>query len=175
MRNDPFSRIGPDEPVFTEGVSTSPMVARLQSLPVQMHDVAMLVMVQPETIAYVDQATGEMLAADMVEYAVRNAGGSQVVLPLNPEGPTPGWRARLQLGPAVPGQAFNPSELVIEFPNGMVFFDGVLNVTGPWLDKVKRAGHVTVITGPIATTADAETIITTGRALHVHVPIEIKA
>ncbi|MFC1405707.1 MULTISPECIES: hypothetical protein [Streptacidiphilus] len=151
-------------PVGEHGVHTTSPVTRLLAQSLHLLGSPAILMIQPDTVSRVSES-GELIYADAIEVAVRGSGGKPLAVPpvLGSE-PAPGWTATLDL---------STDELLIHFPDGLVFYDGGLPTKGPWVPDVRKAGVVSVITGPIATIDDAETVILGGRASHVTVPITI--
>ncbi|MFI5990329.1 hypothetical protein ACIBAC_00545 [Streptomyces sp. NPDC051362] len=125
----------------------------------------LIIMIQPETMAYTSES-GELLAADTNEVAMRAAGGQALTLPPDfSDEPVDGWAGTLDLA---------TDELLLHFPSGHVFYDGTLPTTEGWVDQVRAAGSVIVVTGPMATLQDIEPLLMAGRLLWTRVPLVIR-
>ncbi|MFM9373218.1 hypothetical protein [Streptomyces sp. Da 82-17] len=161
------------EPAETSGVSASPPITRLQAQTAHLAGVPVIVFLQPETVSYVDAASGELRAADSVELSV-TASGAQRLAPVEfPPGVQDEWRARLDT---------RTDELVIHFPGGRVFYDGTAPTSDQWRTDVAARGRkrgnpqkvttsVVVVTGPMASVRDIEPVILAGRAHWLRVPL----
>ncbi|MER5862192.1 hypothetical protein [Kitasatospora sp. NPDC002040] len=148
----------------SHGVFSTPPVSRLRAQSASLLGEPVVVMIQPDTISFTS-LDGKLLTADTVELSVRESGGQPLVLPqtFGPE-VAPGWKARLTA---------RTDELVIHYPNGLVFYDGTMPTNGPWLSKVAAAGSLVMVTGPMAGLPDMEPVILAGRAMWVRLPLTV--
>jgi hypothetical protein len=141
-------------------------ISRLRAQSAHLLGEAVIVMIQPETVAYLGEV-GTLMSGDTTETAVKAAGGKPLTLPPNFAGePAPGWTAQL-----------NPvnNELVIRFPGGLPLYDGTMPTVERWRKDVADAGSVVVITGPMASPADMEPVLVQGRAHWTRIAITIGA
>ncbi|MBV1940803.1 hypothetical protein KUF83_30170 [Streptomyces sp. BV286] len=153
-----------EEDAVQAGVHTKAPITRLDAQSAHLLGEAVIVMIQPDTVT-VTAEDGKLLAADTVEMTVKQHGGEPLSLPPDFSGASvPGWTAHLNT---------ENDELLIHFPGGYVFYDGTMPTTEQWRKDTAAAGSAVVITGPIATVADIESVLVSGRAHWTRIPFTI--
>lgn len=156
----------PSKDANPHGVGPTPQVGRLNAQAAELLGHPAVILLQPDTVSYVDPDTGELLVSDMYEYAVRESGGQPLILPTQFAGPPAlGWAAHLNLA---------TDHMLIAFPGGQVLYDGGLPTPPNWRTKAFAAHSIVVVTGPIAGVPDIEPIIRSGRASWVRVGLTVR-
>lgn len=153
---------GRGRPPAGAGVGITPSAMRLDAQSAHLEPDPVIVIIQPDTPSLVGPL-GQLLVGDLIEKAVREAGGQPLRLPVvfGPER-TPGWTAQLTL---------TTGRLVIRYPNSTLFYDGSMPTEPRWRADVAATGDVVVITGPIADVANIEPVLTRGLATWVRIPL----
>lgn len=152
-------------PVDEHGLHTVAPIGRLRAQSAHVLGSPVILMLQPDSAGFM-KYSGETVYSDSTEVAVRHHGGKRL-MPPKPQfatDPAPGWTATLDTA---------TDELLIHFPDGLVFYDGTMPTNGTWVPDVRKTGAVAVITGPMPTLADVEPIIVGGRAHTVTIAITI--
>ncbi|WP_225732654.1 hypothetical protein [Nocardia sp. JCM 34519] len=123
-------------------------------------------MIQPDTLSYVASDPAATVV-DLVEAAVRENGGQQLVWPSDFAGePAAGWRGQLDVA---------SDQLLIHFPDGTIFYEGTMPTVARWQKDAREAAEkgIVMITGPIAGLADVDRVIRAGRATWIRIRLSI--
>ncbi|MEU5978475.1 hypothetical protein [Streptomyces sp. NPDC047315] len=141
-------------------------IFRMRAQSARIAEQPVIVMLEPETVSWLGE-DGSLRARDVTELAMTSHGARPFTMPPRFDADAaPGWKAYLSLA---------TSSMRIVSPNDMLLYEGTMPTTPDWPRDVAAAGNAVLITGPMATVADFETLVAEGRVLWLRIPFEIRA
>lgn len=161
-------------PTDSSGIHQDPSTFDLRALATLLGSQAMIVMIQPDTVASVDPNTGRLLSADVIETTVRAHGGRPLIWPADFAGPAAEqWTATL---------VCEPNRLHITCA-GHQFYDGTMPISQSWVEAVTARAQTTdhgvvrsdvvLMTGPIPDPASIDAVLLASRASWVRIPLAL--